>query len=184
MKTKNKIQISIFSTLLFLTTLSFGQTDISFEFQAYPAGLIPGVRFEKNFKENYAFHLRLGYNWVRHQDFGEQDDERGDGYGFTLGYKRYFKAGHEGFFIGARNDIWWNELDWKNNIGTPGETTGTSNITVLQPTLEAGYAFTKNNLIFTPTVAFGFEFNVKTEGLPMGEGAILLLGVNLGYRIQ
>ena len=67
-------------------------------------------QIEKAFKENYAFHLRLGYNWIRHQDFGEHEDERGDGYGFTLGYKRYFKEGHKGFFIGARNDFWFNDF--------------------------------------------------------------------------
>jgi hypothetical protein len=181
---KNKIQKSLLGIFLMCSVLSFGQTDFSFEFQAYPAGLIPGLRIEKSFKEHYAFHLRLGYNWIRHQDFGEQDDERGDGLGFTLGYKRYFKQGHQGFFVGARSDLWFSELDWKNNIGTPAETFGTSNIIVLQPTLEGGYAFVKNNFVFSPTVAFGFEFNVKTEGEPMGEGPILLLGINLGYRIQ
>ncbi|MCR9290510.1 hypothetical protein OAF63_04415 [Saprospiraceae bacterium] len=184
MKKKNKIQGSVILALLFLSSITYGQMDFSFEFQAYPTGLIPGLRIEKAFKENYAFHLRLGYNWIRHQDFGEHEDERGDGYGFTLGYKRYFKEGHKGFFIGARNDFWFNELDWKDNIGTPGERSGTSKITVVQPTLETGYAFMKNNLIFTPTVAFGFEFNVKTEGEPTGEGAVLLLGINVGYRIQ
>lgn len=182
MKTKTNLRHYLTFFSIFLTSVFYGQTDVSFEFQAYPAGLIPGLRIEKAFKENYAFHLRLGYNWVRHQDFGEHEDERGDGFGFTLGYKRYFSDGHKGLFLGARNDVWFNELDWKDNIGTPAEVSGTTKITVVQPTLEAGFAFVKNNLVFTPTVAFGFEFNVKTEGAPVGEGPILLLGINLGRR--
>ena len=46
----------------------------------------------------------------------------------------------------------------------------------------------KSKLDFDPIGHYSrpdiFEFNVKTEGLPMGEGPILLLGINLGYRIQ
>jgi len=167
---------------LFLTTAFYGQTDFSVEFQAYPTGLIPGIRLEQAVKTHYAFHLRAGYNWVRHRDQGRHEDERGDGKGFSVGYKRYFRSGHEGFFIGARNDVWWNELDWKDRIGQPDEVSGHTKITVLQPTLEAGYVFLKSDWILSPTVAFGFEFNVKTEGEPVGEGAILLLGVQLGRR--
>jgi hypothetical protein len=55
---------------------------------------------------------------------------------------------------------------------------------VLQPTLEAGWGFVVGEkIVFTPTVAFGFEINVKTEGEPTGEGAIVLLGINLAYRL-
>ncbi len=183
MKNKVLLRHSPIIIFLFITSLNFAQTDITFEFQAYPTGLIPGLRIEKNFKEKYAAHLRIGYNWVRHRDLGEHKDERGDGYGFTLGYKRFFKEDYQGFFLGARNDFWWNEISWEDTDeqGTP--TSGQTKITVVQPTLEAGFALLKGNFLFTPTAAFGFEFNVKTEGEATGEGPILLLGFNLGLRI-
>ena len=177
---------SVLFTLIFTfigTTLMGQSTDISFEFQAYPTGLIPGLRLEKNFGEKHAAHVRVGYQWIRHRDLGEHEDERGNGYGFTFGYKRYFKELHQGFSIGIRNDIWFNSLDWKDNIDTPSEVSGTTDITVLQPTLELAYLMLADSgWFFTPAIAFGFEINVKTEGSDVGEGAILLLGLSAGKR--
>ncbi len=156
--------------------------DVSFEFQAYPTGLIPGLRIEKGFADKHAVHLRIGYQWIRHRDLGEHDDERGTGYGFTLGYRKYFGEGFKGFSLSSRCDLWFNELDWKDD--TPaGEVNGTSKITVVQPTIEAGYTFEfGNQMIFTPTAAFGYEVNVKTDGADVGEGAILLIGFEIGKR--
>ena len=53
------------------------QTDIGIEIQAYPTGLIPGIRAEWGWGEQQSVHLRLGYNIVRHRDLGEHEDERG-----------------------------------------------------------------------------------------------------------
>lgn len=157
--------------------------DLGFEFQAYPTGLIPGLRLESGFGEQHAVHLRLGYNWLRHQGYGVHEDERGDGFGFTLGYKYYFKPGFERWFLGIKNDIWWNEVDWMDNIGQSDEISGTTNITVVQPTLEGGIALpVGENWFFSPTIAFGYEINVVTKGEPTGEGAILLLGFTFGRR--
>ena len=48
--------------------------DLGFEFQAYPTGLIPGLRLESGFGEQRAVHLRLGYYWLRHQGFGVKEE--------------------------------------------------------------------------------------------------------------
>ena len=160
-----------------------GILDIDFELQAYPTGIIPGIRIEKGFAQKNAIHLRLGYNWIRHRDLGVHEDERGDGFGFTLGYKRYLKAGFKGWFGGIRSDVWFNQLDWKDHIGLPNEQSGHTKITVVQPTAEAGYLFTlPNDWIIAPAIGFGYEVNVVTNGEPTGEGAILLLGFTLGKR--
>ncbi len=58
----------------------------------------------------------------------------------------------------------------------------TSNITVIQPTIELGYLIKKEFSHITPTIAFGYEWNVKTNGEPTGEGAILLLRIQIGKR--
>lgn len=171
--------------LLFSFTLGAqsGPFDVTFEFQAYPTGLIPGIRFEKGFAEKNAISLRLGYQFIDHRDLGKNDDEWGNGYGFTVGYKRYFKENFRGLFAGIKNDVWWNEMEWKMNPETPDEFSGVTDITVIQPTAEAGYLFEfGEGWICSPTVAFGYEVNVKTEGRPTGEGAIFLLGFNLGRR--
>jgi hypothetical protein len=158
------------------------QADLAFEFQAYPTGLIPGIRLEKLFKSN-AYHLRLGYNWIRHGDAGVHEDERGSGFGLTLGYKRYF-SDQDRFFLGARSDIWFNSMDWKNNIGTSNETNGNTKIVVVQPTAEFGYLvfLQRTDWYIVPTVAFGVEINTKTKGEPVGEGLVLLVGIQVGKR--
>lgn len=157
--------------------------DLDFEFQAYPTGLIPGIKLEKGFSNHHAVGLRFGYQIIRHRDLGVHDDERGNGYGFTLGYKYYFKEGFKGLSLGVRNDIWFNELDWRDDPLVGGSIMGTSKITVVQPTAEATYLIPfGESWIFSPSIAFGFEVNVKTEGEPVGEGAILLIGLNLGKR--
>ncbi len=159
---------------------------LAFEFQAYPTGLIPGLRFDYHFKSRHSLHLRAGYNRVRHGDLGVQDDERGDGFGGTLGYRYYFRKGWSGWFAGARSDVWRNKLNWqdKDDNGVVIDA-GTSKIVVLQPTAEAGYLFFLRKTLWfvAPSLAFGVEINVKTEGAPMGEGTILLLGVSVGKRL-
>lgn len=172
------------SILLSIGFVAHSQTDLSFEFQAYPTGLVPSLRIDKLFQAQNAIHLRLGYNWIRHRDLGVHEDERGDGFGFTLGYRRYLNSNYEKFFLGARSDLWFNKLTWQDNIGTNNELNGNSNIIVIQPTLESGYLFLLNEgrTFVAPSAAFGFEVNVKTTGEEVGQGAILLLGLSVGTR--
>jgi hypothetical protein len=158
-------------------------TDLSLELQAYPTGIISGIQFERSLGAHDAIHLRLGYQFIRHADQGVHEDERGDGYGFTIGYKRYFKEEYKDWFLSLRTDVWFNTLDWRDNIEEVNEVAGTSKITVLQPTLQLGFhQHLSKNMFLIPTVAFGYEVNVKTEGAAVGEGAILLLGFQLGKR--
>jgi len=165
---------------------SYGQSkifDLGFEFQAYPTGLIPGLRLETGFADQHALHLRVGYNVFDHQDYGVQDDETGDGYGFTFGYKYYFKPGFERWFLGIKNDIWWNAVSWKDIVNGNIVLSGKTNITVVQPTFEAGFAMkVGSDWFFSPSLAFGYEVNVQTKGLPTGEGPIILLGFTFGRR--
>ena len=150
------------------------QSSLSFEFQAYPTGLIPGLRYEYQVSEQSSVLLRAGYNWIRHRDLGVHDDERGDGFGFTLGYTRRVSS----FDFSLKNDFWWNSIDWENDVTAPNMTSGNTKITVIQPTIEAAYLVTGK---FRPSVAFGYEWNAKTEGEETGQGAILLVG--LIYRL-
>lgn len=175
--------------LLFLCQLSFAQTennqyfDIGIEIQQYPTGFLFGARSEIGLASHHAIDIRIGYNLLDHQDFGVHEDEEGGGFGFTLGYRYYFKPENKKWFLGARTDLWFNEVDWKDNIGAPNELIGTTDVTVLQPTAILGYRFLiQENWVITPTLAFGAEINIKTEGADVGEGAIFLWGFNAGYQ--
>lgn len=150
------------------------QSSLNFEFQAYPTGLIPGLRYEYQLNDESKLLLRAGYNWIRHRDLGVHDDERGDGFGFTLGYTKRISN----FDLSLKNDFWWNSIDWENDVTAPNMTSGNTKITVIQPTIEAAYLVTEK---FRPTLAFGYEWNAKTEGEETGQGPILLVG--LIYRL-
>lgn len=153
------------------------------ELQIYPTGIIPGLRAEWTAGEKSTVHIRIGANLIDHRDLGVQDDETGSGYGFTLGYRRFFDTDYNRWFLGIKSDLWRNTIDWKNAPDTPLETSGTSNITVLQPTLEGGYSFAlSEKWSLAPSLAFGYEVNVLTDGEEVGQGPILLLGLHLAWR--
>ncbi len=163
---------------------AFCQLELGVEIQAYPTGLIPGIHIEYGLTEQSGLQGRIGYNIVRHRDLGEHEDERGGGFGGTLGYRYYFKPSRTGIMLGFRSDLWRNEIDWKDNIGAIDEIIGKTKVTVLQPTAELGYVFLLNNgLIFLPTISLGAEINIETDGADVGQGAIILLGVTVAKRL-
>lgn len=169
----------IFATFFPVGAQAQATEHIGLELQVYPAGVILGIRGGLIFDRHQELNLRLGYNIARRGDFGEHDNEEGGGPGFSVGYRYHFKDNLEDLFIGARTDIWFLDIDWRDDQPLR---TGSTDITIIQPTLETGYDLLKrSDWTLAPTVSFGYEFNIKTEGEEVGEGAILLGGVNATY---
>ncbi len=177
--------------LIFIGLLSFSIADIwsqensqwtlGPEIQAYPTGLLPGVRIEKKLTENSSVNFRFSLQLIDHRDLGVHDNEEGNGYGFSLGYRKFFNESNRGFSLSLRTDYWKNTIDWSDL--TPQDS-GTSKITVLQPTALLEYKIqNKSSISITPSLGFGYEWNTKTIGAPTGEGAILLLGVFIGFQL-
>jgi len=159
------------------------RASFGFELQVYPTGVIPGFRYERAIAERRSLHLRVGYQEIRHEDFGVHDDERGDGAGFSIGHSWYRKASHLGWSFGIRSDLWINTLDWIDDEGTPEEMSGTTVVTVLQPTVDVTYRYALTNKLFlSPSLAAGFEINIDTDGSDVGEGFIVLAGLTFGTR--
>lgn len=182
--------VTVFTFLLFfvfnasVSAQNDSSFDIGLEIQAYPTGVIPGLHFEYGLSDKDGLLGRVGYNIVNHRDLGVQDDEKGGGFGFSVGYRRYFKPDRQGFFLGARADLWFNKIDWKENPDLITEVSGRTDITVFQPTAEAGYVINlpKDNWSFVPNIALGAEINIKTEGRETGQGAVLLIGFTFRKR--
>jgi len=149
------------------------------EFQAYPTGIIPGISADIQLAEKSYAHIRLAANIFDHRDLGEQMDEEGSGWGFSLGFRRFWNAEHRGWRLGVKTDVWFNSVDWMDMDSNGDPTSGTTDITVLQPTAELSYVFNKSGLVFAPMIAFGLEWNVRTEGEPTGEGPIILAGFQI-----
>ena len=173
----------IICLLLLCAHTSYGQTDLSISTQVYPTGIIPGVQIDKFISDDKAILVRLGYQIIDHRDLGVHDDEVGNGFGFTLGFRKYFANRDNKFYFSIKNDVWFNNIDWFDDLDSGERVTGSTDITVLQPTAEVGYQFlSESGFFISPSVALGAEWNVSTRGEPTGQGAILLIGVQLGKR--
>jgi hypothetical protein len=157
------------------------------EVQLYPAGVIGGLHARTIVGPGEFVTARLAANVTDRRDWGERDDEEGGGWGGGLGYRQYFdhKIDGEsnsgaGFLWGARFDVWDLEIDWIDQPGQPGETRGSTDVIVFQPTAEIGYGFDLSSGWRGEVVlGAGFEINVDEEGRDVGDGPILLIGVTL-----
>jgi hypothetical protein len=157
------------------------------EVQLYPAGVIGGLHARTIVGPGEFVTARLAANVTDRRDWGEQDDEEGAGWGGGLGYRQYFDPKIDGesnsgagFLWGARLDVWDLEIDWIDQPGQPGETSGSTDVIVLQPTAEIGYGFDLSSGWRGEVVlGAGFEINVDEKGRDVGDGPILLIGVTL-----
>jgi hypothetical protein len=151
-------------------------SDIGVEFQAYPAGLQPGIRADLGLGQRENLNLRVGYNFVNRRNWGVHFDEYGGGPGFSLGYRHYFQDGQSGLFLGGRTDFWFVDIDWVDE--GPLGLFGTTETVILQPTVEGGwlFQFAGKKLAIAPNLAFGREINIVTKGEEVGQGWIFLAG--------
>lgn len=183
----------VLSLFLFCVSSSLqAQTSIGIETQAYPAGVVPGIRFDLGLTNNFNITSRIGYNFTDRRDWGEHDNEEGGGPGFSLGAE-WTGFLMENLSIHARSDLWFMEIDWRRDIGfcnltkciVTNQEFGETSITVLQPTIGLGYTIPFSNHYFIkPSLSFGYEINVKIEGEDVGQGAILLVGIQLGRLLK
>jgi hypothetical protein len=155
---------------------------LGIEVQGYPAGLISAVRFDLPVGRRGSVGVTAGYNLTDRRDFGEHDDEQGGGFGVGLLTTQRLGGGASGFFLGWRVDLWWLEIDWEDRAPVR---TGTTKITVLQPTGRAGHAWSlaDGRLRIEAGLGLGAEVNIRPRGEAVGDGAILLGGVGLLLRL-
>ncbi len=180
-----KIIIIVTSFILFSSIKTVAQNELSWtvgpELQVYPTGLLPGLRVEHFLSDKSSVNFRVALQVIDHRDLGVHDDETGNGFGFSLAYRRFLNLGYDGFSIALRTDFWSNTIDWSDDATLQS---GASKIKVLQPTLLLEYTLdATSSIIITPSLGLGYEWNVSTSGSPTGQGAIVLLGISIGFQI-
>ena len=149
------------------------------ELQAYPTGIVPGVRYEWLMGETDILFIRGAYNFTERSDFGEHEDESGGGPGIGIGWRHWKDERANGWHYGARLDVWDMEIDWEDDAPSrEGET----DIIVIQPYLELGYSWPgQGGSRIDITAGAGAEINVDTDGEDVGEGFIALIGISFSY---
>ncbi len=178
--------------LLLIGIPAYAQTSLGIETQAYPAGVVPGLRFDLGISETLNLTSRIGYNFTDRRDWGEHDNEEGGGPGFSLGLERTgFLT--EKLSVHARADLWFIDIDWEQSglltcdpVACPDAiVSGSTQIIVLQPTFGISHRYNISEQFFIkPSLSFGWEINVKTDGREVGQGPILLAGFQLSKVIN
>ncbi len=171
--------------LLKVTTVSsqdFGYTtqDVGAEFQYQSDGLLFNLQLAFNAKTHHAIIFRAGYNKINSGSL-IHNTENGDGWGGSLGYRYYFKVLPVKFFAELRVDGYKMNFNWK----TPFLQEGNSKLVFLQPTIEVGYTFLFNELLFiSPHLATGYQIKVSNRGetINYGNAFILQPGISAGFR--
>ena len=160
-----------------------GLQSLGLESQMYPAGLMFNLKADWPLSDKGLLVAKVGYNIAERQDFGEHDQEDGEGPGLALGYKRYLKTGRTGLYAEARLSVWFLDIDWRDNA--PARF-GNTDITVLQPTVAAGYDFylKGDKLKLGVFVAGGYEVNIVTSGEEVGQGGISIMGATISIPIK
>jgi hypothetical protein len=140
--------------------------------ELYPAGVIVTARYSRDMPNNSRLLMHLGLNATDRRNWGEHAHEEGSGLGAGIANHWYFRDSRLGPWVGLRLDVWALHIRWQD-VGARGKT----NVTVLQPTVRAGWTAPAFNSQVDFSVSFGAEFNVKTTGESVGNGLIGLLGI-------
>lgn len=146
---------------------SINKTNFGLSAQFYPSGIIATLNAEHYIAEKSSLIFRLGGNFVDRKDFSdENDNEKGSGFGGSLGYRKHFPLKKGKIVLGLSIDAWNLWIDWRNNIGEVNAASGTTYTLVLQPWLESGYFFNLKNSFskIGITAGFGREINAITNG--------------------
>lgn len=156
---------------------------VSVEVQLYPSGQIVGAGITL-FRINsvHSLTVRGAYNFVDRGSAGVQDLEEGGGFGAGVEYSYRSGSFLKGTIWALRSDFWWLTIDWEDRIPLPGEPRfGSTDITVWQPTFQVSYDLLDDDPSWdlTPSVAIGYEKNIRTDGKEVGDGMILLGGLRL-----
>lgn len=168
-------------------TTSGAKTNLGISSQIYPAGIIFTLNAEFSNNAKSSLVLRGGGNFADRKDFSPyNDNEKGNGFGASIGYRRHFKLWRGNLVAGINSDIWNMWIDWKNNIGMLNETQGRTYTFVLQPWIEAGYFYPIKS---TPiqvgaSLCFGREINVITDGKGVGQGWMRSLLISFQYSFK
>ncbi|MEO0570806.1 MAG: hypothetical protein AAF039_03805 [Bacteroidota bacterium] len=152
--------------------------------QFYPAGFIPTLMVEPFLNEDWSLLFRVGANITDRQDFSDfNDSEEGEGFGGSIGVRKHFPLKKGKITAGFITDLWALEIDWTDADALP--TSGTTDVLVLQPYLEAGYFFPFKNSSsqLGATIGFGREINIDTSGEEVEADFILSIALQYSFGL-
>ena len=177
-------------SLFFLAFASHAQdagyrtTDVGAAYLYTPDYNAYSLQLGFNAEEFHSFILRGSYIKSGAQKTSLHSSESASGWGAYLGYRYHFSVIPKRFFLGLGLGAQFIEVDWKSSIAAP-IITGTTQRTLLQPTLEAGYTLVINDYMYiTPSVSgiLQTQLNSKGAAVNYGSGFLPAAGISIGWR--
>jgi len=149
------------------------------EIRGYPSGVIVSAGLGRSFGDHWYAAAHGAYNVVDRGSNGKFQNEEGGGFGGGITLDKFQQPGQTGWFAGGRAELFFLEIDYRD----PG-VSGSSDITVFQPTARGGYGWQLGGGRYglVAALSLGAEINVSTDGRKVGEGAIVLGGLAFTFK--
>ena len=178
------ICIALSAILISLTTTAqdagYRTTDVGASFQYSPDFNTYSLHLAFNSEEYHSFILRGNYARSGSRKTDTHTSESGSGWGGYLGYRYHFSVIPKRAFLGLGLGIQSMKIDWSTTL-----LEGTTNLMILQPTIEAGYTLVINDYMYiTPSVSgiIQTKLNSKGANVDFGKGFAPAAGISIGWR--
>jgi hypothetical protein len=154
-------------------------TDIGAEYQWTENSPALNLQFALNATTHHSFVGSVGIKTAFQPIEGSHDNEKGKGWGGSVGYRYYFSVLPKGFYVGARAHFWS-----LNMYHTADNLSPKTSVTIAQPSGEIGYTSVINDLFFITTyISAGQKVTVSGEQtFAYGKGFVASAGIAMGWR--
>jgi hypothetical protein len=159
--------------------IGYRTTDVGAEFLNYTDGNFFGLHLGFNAKLHHSFHTSLGYYVAGDKTPPNYYNKSKGGLGVNLGYRYYVKPRPDGFFVGAKVNLFTNKV-----ILTTQTPLGPYTSSILIPALQTGYMFLINDMFFiTPSIEAGIKTNLQQKINAAKNKSVFLAGISCGFKI-
>jgi hypothetical protein len=154
--------------------IGYRTTDVGIEFLNYKDGSFIGLHFGFNAKLHHSFHSSVGYYFAGNETPASYSNKSNGGVGINLGYRYYVKPRPDGFFVGAKANL------FTNKIIPVGPYTSMNFI----PAVQTGYMLLINDMFFiTPSIEVGIKTNLQQKISTDKSKSAFLAGISCGFKI-
>lgn len=158
----------------------FRTTDVGATFQYSPDFNTYSLHLAFNAEEYHSFILKGNYARSGSRKTSTHTSESGSGWGGYLGYRYHFSVIPKRAFLGLGAGIQSMKVNWSTPL-----LEGSTNLLLLQPTLEAGYTLVINDYMYiTPSVSGILLTKLSSKGadVDFGSGFVPAASISMGWR--
>jgi hypothetical protein len=160
--------------------LGYNTIDVGMEYKWSSNSPNINLQLALNAKIHHSFLISAGYKSAYKPIPNTHNNEKGRGWGGSLGYRYYFGVVPKRVFLGIRGEVWSFGM-----YRTANETAENVQVMIFQPHIEAGYTAVINDIFYiTPLVSYSKQITVSSDGdtFLYGNGYVPSVGISMGWR--